>query len=101
MSTVSKLRFMQKASQDVPSVEQQPKGDLAPESHEIWSLGEVDPASVRESVQQGDRLRTINVVARRSYGGANPFVEQMMQSQEKSRKRSKPDSASKGDSPLS
>ena len=101
MSTVSKLRFMQKASQDGPVGEQQAKGDLAPESHELWSLGEVDPASVRESVQQGDKLRTINVVARRSYGGANPFIEQVMQSQEKSRKRSKPESSIKTDSPIS
>ena len=89
MSTVSKLRFMQKATKDVPESTEVPKPEISPESNEKWSLSGFEASSVVESVLLGRQLQSIDVVARRSYGGANPYVEQTMTALEKSRKRSR------------
>ena len=92
MSTVSKLRFMQKVA-DAPDGKAQPKADISPESLEKWTLSGFDASDLRDSVVKGEPLRSITLIARRSYGGANPFIEGVMTSMEKSRKRSKPDSS--------
>jgi hypothetical protein len=97
MSTVSKLRFMKKSTETADD-KTQSKPDISPESLEKWTLSGFDTSNLRNSVVKGEPLRTITVAARRSYGGANPFIEGIMTSMEKSRKRSREDRASNPDS---
>lgn len=97
MSTVSKLRFMKKSTES-SEVTAQSKPDISPESLEKWTLSGFDASNLRDSIVKGEPLRTITVAARRSYGGANPYIEGIMTSTEKSRKRSREDRASKPDS---
>lgn len=84
--TVNKLRFMQKANQ--AEAGSQSKAQPV-KNNEKWSLGYVDPALVHKSADHGRRLTALTVVSRRSYGGANPYIEQVTASIERPRKRTK------------
>ena len=94
MSTVSKLRFMQKVVKEAPTVNEPGKPAVSPESLEKWSLSPVDRNSVVASAKLSQPFQSIDVVARRSYGGANPYVEQTMTALQKTRKRSRKSLAS-------
>jgi hypothetical protein len=89
MSTVSKLRFMQKATKEVPDTATVSNPEVTPESSERWALEIIDSSSSIEASTEKRLLSTINVVARRSYGGFNPYVEQTMASMEKQKKRNR------------
>jgi hypothetical protein len=80
---------MQKATNESPEKKEDRKPEISPESYEKWSLGSFEPSSVVESASLGKKLQSIDVIARRSYGGANSYVEQTMSALEKSRKRSR------------
>ena len=83
-SNVSKLRFMTKAREptaDAPTV----TGD-APESDEKWALSVLDTTKLKQDDSTARKLISINTIPRRSYGGANPYIEQQMQSIARSKK---------------
>jgi hypothetical protein len=83
---VNKLRFMQRATEaqvNSPSV------DKISQSLERWSLSTFDAALVHKSADESSRLTDISVVARRSYGGANPYIEQVTATIERPRKKAK------------
>ena len=87
MSTaVNKLRFMQKASEGDGSAHTPSKTS---ESAERWSFGNVDPSLVHKSGEDSLRLKAVTLVARRSYGGANPYIEQITATIERPRKKTK------------
>ena len=84
-SNVSKLRFMAKAresAQDAPMM----VGEV-PESEEKWFLSAVDETKLKADQNHGHKLISINSMPRRSYGGANPFIEQHMASAGRSKKQ--------------
>jgi len=84
-SNVSKLRFMAKA-RDQTSAD--PNGaSLKTDSSDRWSLSAIDPSRVCNSSEFEMRLSSINSMARRSYGGANPYIEQQMTIIEKAKKQ--------------
>jgi len=84
--TVNKLRFMQKARDSETSL-----GGVhaTTESTEQWALTQVDSSLLFKPSEADRKLTTISVMARRSYGGANPYIEQQMELLDKSKKRRK------------
>jgi hypothetical protein len=82
--TVNKLRFMQKASEQTPT---DALVEAIYHSSERWALSTVDPSMLFSCREEEKKLKVISLMARRSYGGANPYVEQQMVSLEKSKKR--------------
>ena len=83
---MNKLRFMQRATEAQAN---SPSVDKISQSLERWSLSSVDPALVHKSADESSRLRDISVVGRRSYGGANPYIEQVTSEIERPRKKPK------------
>jgi len=84
-SNVSKLRFMAKARESAQEAINSTAE--APESGEKWSLSVSDESKLRSTQNSGRRLISINSMPRRSYGGANPFIEQHMTTLERSKKQ--------------
>ena len=82
--TVGKLRFMQKARDSEPSAT---IPAMSAESAEKWALSNVDADRLYCAPALDNKLTAISVMARRSYGGANPYIEQQMALLEKSKKR--------------
>lgn len=84
-STVGKLRFMQKAKE---SDSKSATPELSTESTEKWKLSSFDSSRVFQSAEHDSQLKTISVMARRSYGGANPYVEQVMATMTQKKRKS-------------
>jgi hypothetical protein len=80
---------MQKATKEVPDTATVSNPEVTLESSERWALEIIDLSSSIEASTEKRLLSTINVVARRSYGGFNPYVEQTMASMEKRKKRNR------------
>lgn len=83
---VSKLRFMTKARETSSTPMDV---DAVPGAKDRWSLTTFDSAMLYKDPSEGKKLTSINVTARRSYGGANPYVEQQMIALERTRKKRK------------
>jgi hypothetical protein len=86
-TNVSKLKFMAKARE--PPSSGHANHTLSSDSAEKWSIASVDPSKVHTSKEENSKLSSINTMARRSYGGANPYIEQQMASLEKSKRQKK------------
>jgi hypothetical protein len=74
---VKALRFMAKSA-DSSSNKRDDK--LGADTSEKWALTGFDPKDLVKSSDEHLRLKSISVMARRSYGGMNPYIEQHMQS---------------------
>jgi hypothetical protein len=83
--TVNKLRFMQKAREAGTNIA--PNPETLSMSLDKWELSSFEQSQVYVSPDEARKLTSISVMARRSYGGANPHIEQHMSNMEKSRKR--------------
>lgn len=75
---------MQKASEQTPN---DAPVQAVSDSGERWALSAVDPSMLFSHREEEKKLKVISLMARRSYGGANPYVELQMVSLEKSKKR--------------
>ena len=84
-SNVSKLRFMAKARESVQDTDKSFAD--APESDEKWILSTFDERRLQSSSNRGNKLVSITTMPRRSYGGANPFIEQHMAAASRSKKQ--------------
>ena len=84
-SNVSKLRFMAKARESTQDADTS-IGE-APESVEKWALSVVDERKLQAVQNTGNKLNSISTMPRRSYGGANPFIEQQMAAAARSKKQ--------------
>ncbi len=83
-ANVNKLRFMSKVKGEVSN---EGGAALAPECEEKWSFGPVDASRVRNVTGSDKKLTSIGVYARYSFGGANPYLEQWMADNRRSKKQ--------------
>lgn len=83
---VSKLRFMTKARDASGATPESVPGD---DSAGKWSLSTFDPSKLYKDPSLEQKLTSINVMARRSYGGANVYIEQHMSAFGKSSRKRK------------
>ena len=79
---VNRLRFMTKAretaAQDGSAHPQSDSGDR-------WTLTASDSSMTEKMIPDGPKLTSLNVTARRSYGGINPYIESRMESEGRKR----------------
>ena len=85
---VSKLRFMTKARESLGETADSDAPDVDPG---LWSVSTFDSAMLYKDPSMDQKLISIKVMARRSYGGANPYVEQQMLALEKPKRKRKLD----------
>ena len=84
-SNVSKLRFMAKARESSHDQHLSIEGSSA--SDEKWTLSVFNSDRVQLTQGTSRALTTISSMPRRSYGGANPFIEQLMSSTGRNKKQ--------------